>query len=77
MPSRRRTANWFATWRDAQPAAAFGARLLAAGAQPPAAFQPRGVQVCSCFDVGEAQIRATIDAVATAMAGARPAEIAG
>ena len=47
-------------WRDAQPAAAFGARLLAAGAQPPAAFQPRGVQVCSCFDVGEAQIRATL-----------------
>ena len=47
-------------WRDAQPAASFGTRLLLASPQAPAAFQPRGAQVCSCFDVGEAQIRATL-----------------
>jgi assimilatory nitrate reductase catalytic subunit len=47
-------------WRDAQPARALGTRLLAASPQPPAAFQPRGAQVCSCFDVGEAQIRSTL-----------------
>jgi assimilatory nitrate reductase catalytic subunit len=47
-------------WRDAQPARALGTRLLAASPQPPAAFKARGVQVCSCFDVGEAQIRSTL-----------------
>ena len=47
-------------WRDEQPARALGTRLLAASAQPPAAFQLRGAQVCNCFDVGEAQIRATL-----------------
>jgi assimilatory nitrate reductase catalytic subunit len=47
-------------WRDAQPARSLGTRLLAASPQPPAAFQPRGAQVCSCFDVGEAQIRRTL-----------------
>ena len=47
-------------WRDAQPARTLGTRLLAARAQAPAAFQPRGAQVCSCFDVGEAQIRTTL-----------------
>jgi assimilatory nitrate reductase catalytic subunit len=47
-------------WRDAQPARALGTRLLAASPQAPAAFKPRGAQVCSCFDVGEAQIRATL-----------------
>jgi assimilatory nitrate reductase catalytic subunit len=47
-------------WRDAQPARTLGTRLLAASPQPPAAFQPRGAQVCSCFDVGEAQIRRTL-----------------
>ncbi len=43
-------------WRDEQPARAFGARLLAANATPPAALVSRGAQVCSCFDIGEAQI---------------------
>ena len=47
-------------WRDALPARALGTRLLAASARPPTAFQPRGAQVCNCFDVGEAQIRATL-----------------
>ena len=47
-------------WRDEQPARALGTRLLAASPQAPAAFQPRGAQVCSCFDVGEAQIRAAL-----------------
>ena len=47
-------------WRDAQPAGSFGARLLAASAEPPAVMPSRGAQVCSCFDVGETQIRATL-----------------
>ena len=47
-------------WQDAQPARSLGTRLLAASPQAPAAFQPRGAQVCSCFDVGEAQIRRTL-----------------
>lgn len=47
-------------WRDAQPAAAFGARLLAGSAQTPAVSQPRGVQVCSCHDVSEVQIRSML-----------------
>jgi assimilatory nitrate reductase catalytic subunit len=47
-------------WRDAQPARTLGTSLLAASPQPPLAFRPRGVQVCNCFDVGEAQIRSTL-----------------
>jgi len=50
-------------WRDAQPAGSFGARLLAASAEPPAVMPSRGAQVCSCFDVGETQIRATLAAL--------------
>ncbi len=47
-------------WRDAQPARGFGAGLLAGGPQAPASFKPRGPQVCTCFDVGETQIRDTL-----------------
>ncbi|MEO7855162.1 MAG: (2Fe-2S)-binding protein [Rubrivivax sp.] len=47
-------------WRDQQPARAFGARLLAANATRPAALVARGAQVCTCFDIGEAQIIAAL-----------------
>jgi assimilatory nitrate reductase catalytic subunit len=42
------------------PAQAFGRQLLQPGAKPPSGLAPRGRQVCSCFDVGEAAIRATL-----------------
>ncbi len=38
------------------PAQSFGHRLLAAGAKPPAMAASKGKPVCTCLDVGEAQI---------------------
>jgi assimilatory nitrate reductase catalytic subunit len=46
--------------QDEQPAQAFGRLLLVPGAKPPAATTVRGRQVCSCFDIGEARIEATL-----------------
>jgi assimilatory nitrate reductase catalytic subunit len=43
-----------------EPAQAFGRALLAASATPPLAVAPRGKQVCSCLDVTEPQIDATL-----------------
>ncbi len=42
------------------PAAAFGRALLAASASAPQAAAPRSPQVCSCHDVSEARIVATL-----------------
>jgi assimilatory nitrate reductase catalytic subunit len=42
--------------QDELPAQAYGRALLIPGAQAPVALTPRGRQVCSCFDVGEAAI---------------------
>jgi assimilatory nitrate reductase catalytic subunit len=41
---------------DELPAQAYGRLLLAAGAKPPAAVVSRGRQVCTCFNVTDAQI---------------------
>lgn len=46
--------------QDGASAAAFGRALLQGGEQPPVAVPARGRQVCSCFDVGEAAITATL-----------------
>jgi assimilatory nitrate reductase catalytic subunit len=59
-----RARDWvLALWRDAQPARSFGARLLSASALAPSAIAVRGAQVCSCFDVGETQIRSALGAM--------------
>ena len=42
-------------------AAAFGRALLQGGERAPLALPARGKQVCSCFDVGEAQITGVLD----------------
>ena len=42
-------------------AAAFGRALLQGGERAPLALPARGRQVCSCFDVGEAQITGVLD----------------
>ncbi len=49
--------------QDELPAQACGRMLLLPGATPPVALAPRGRQVCSCFDVGEPRIVATLAAV--------------
>jgi assimilatory nitrate reductase catalytic subunit len=43
-------------------AQAYGRLLLVPGAKAPVAVAARGKQVCSCFDVSEAQIGATLAA---------------
>jgi assimilatory nitrate reductase catalytic subunit len=49
--------GWIKTLlEDELPAQSYGRLLLAPGAQAPIAMQPRSKQVCSCFDVTEAQI---------------------
>ncbi|MBS0437122.1 MAG: molybdopterin-dependent oxidoreductase [Proteobacteria bacterium] len=45
-------------------AAAFGRALLQGGERAPVALPARGRQVCSCFDVGEAQIAGVLDRAA-------------
>ncbi len=42
--------------QDELPAQAYGRQLLVPGAKAPAAVAPRGKQVCSCFNVSQAQI---------------------
>ena len=42
-------------------AAAFGRALLQGGERAPLALPARGRQVCSCFDVGEAQLAGVLD----------------
>ncbi len=42
------------------PADAYGRALLAGTAQPPGALPARGAQICTCFDVGAAQIDAAL-----------------
>ncbi len=49
--------------QDELPAQAYGRLLLAPGAKAPIAIAPRGKQVCSCFDVSERQIEATLEAM--------------
>ncbi|HEX6708001.1 MAG TPA: molybdopterin-dependent oxidoreductase [Albitalea sp.] len=46
--------------QDELPAQAYGRLLLVPGAKAPVALAARGRQVCSCFDVGEAQIDSTL-----------------
>ena len=48
-------------------AAAFGRALLQGGERAPLALPARGRQVCSCFDVGEAQIAGVLDHAAGAV----------
>ena len=46
---------------DELPAQSYGRALLAGTAVPPMAVPTRGVQVCNCFDITEAQIMATLE----------------
>ena len=56
--------SWLkAVLQDEQPAQAYGRLLLLPGAKPPTAVPARGRQVCTCFDVGEAAITATLAAL--------------
>jgi assimilatory nitrate reductase catalytic subunit len=50
--------------QDDLPAQAYGRALLMPGAKAPVALAPRGRQVCSCFDVSEPRIVATLAAFA-------------
>jgi assimilatory nitrate reductase catalytic subunit len=47
--------------QDELAAQSYGRALLQAGAKAPVATSSKGRQVCSCFDVGEARIEATLD----------------
>jgi len=49
--------------QDELPAQAYGRLLLIPGAKAPVAVASRGKQVCSCFDVSERQIEATLPAI--------------
>ena len=50
-------AAWIKTLlQDELPAQAYGRLLLAPGSKPPVAVQSRGRQVCTCFNVTDAQI---------------------
>jgi assimilatory nitrate reductase catalytic subunit len=52
--------------QDELPAQAYGRLLLIPGAKAPVAVAARGKQVCSCFDVSEAQIdRAILECTGT------------
>jgi assimilatory nitrate reductase catalytic subunit len=46
--------------QDELPAQAYGRALLAGSATPPVAVENRGKQVCTCFNVTEPQINATL-----------------
>ena len=46
--------------QDELPAQAYGRLLLVPGAKAPVAVAARGRQVCSCFDIAETQIVATL-----------------
>jgi len=46
--------------QDELPAQAYGRLLLVPGAKPPVALALRGRQVCSCLNVSETQIEATL-----------------
>lgn len=50
--------------QDELPAQAYGRLLLVPGAKAPVALAARGRQVCSCFNVGESDIAATLAASA-------------
>jgi assimilatory nitrate reductase catalytic subunit len=50
--------------QDDLPARAYGRALLMPGAKAPVALAPRGRQVCSCFDVSEPRIVATLATLA-------------
>jgi assimilatory nitrate reductase catalytic subunit len=53
--------SWIRTLlNDGLPAQSYGRSLLLPGAKPPVALAARGKQVCSCFNVGEAQIQARL-----------------
>ena len=52
--------------QDELPAQAYDRALLIPGAKAPVALAPRGRQVCSCFDVSEARINATLATLAGA-----------
>jgi assimilatory nitrate reductase catalytic subunit len=43
------------------PAQSFGRMLLVPGAKPPLALEPRGRQVCSCFNVSETEIVSSLE----------------
>jgi assimilatory nitrate reductase catalytic subunit len=59
-----RAQAWIRTLlQDGLSAAPYGRSLLMPGAAPPTALAARGRQVCSCFDVGEPQIEATLAAL--------------
>jgi len=56
-----RAAGWIGELLlDRLPADAYGRALLAGSIKPPVAVPSRGAQVCSCFDVTEPQIEATL-----------------
>jgi assimilatory nitrate reductase catalytic subunit len=54
------------------PAQAYGRLLLVPGAKAPVALAMRGRQICSCFNVGEDEIAATL----ARCDGAPPAQLA-
>jgi assimilatory nitrate reductase catalytic subunit len=56
-----RAAGWIGELlQDRLPADAYGRALLAGSIKPPVAVPSRGAQVCSCFDVTEPQIEASL-----------------
>ncbi|MDP1968520.1 MAG: molybdopterin-dependent oxidoreductase, partial [Burkholderiaceae bacterium] len=58
-----RAAAWIKTvLQDALPAQSYGRLLLVPGRTPPVAVQPRGKQVCACFNVAQEQIEAQLGA---------------
>jgi assimilatory nitrate reductase catalytic subunit len=49
--------SWIKTLlQDELPAHAYGRMLLVPGAKPPVAVQPRGKQICTCFNITESDI---------------------
>ena len=49
--------SWIKTLlQDELPAQAYGRMLLVPGAKPPVAVQPRGKQICTCFNITESDI---------------------
>jgi assimilatory nitrate reductase catalytic subunit len=56
-----RAESWVrALLQDEGPAQAYGRALLAPGAKPPATLAPRSRQVCTCLNVTEGEILATL-----------------
>ncbi|OYQ40773.1 nitrate reductase [Rhodoferax sp. TH121] len=72
-----RAQSWMTTLlQDEQPAQSYGRALLAPGATPPVPVQSRGKTVCTCFNVTDSAIEATL-AECTGFAADRLASLQG